>query len=151
QIEDWPRVAALLSSLIEVEGDEEEASVMTRRLADVLDSKLGKGDEALAALEKLADQGDAPSRDAYVDLGDRLGWKGIVATKLVAWHESVAGPARNDALRGAFERFVEIERDQDAARVAMELARSRGADAELAQKLEAIATKTKDLDALSVA
>src|SRR5262249_50746669 len=51
QVEDWPRVAALLSSLIEVEGDEEEASEMTRRLADILNEKIGKGDEALGALE----------------------------------------------------------------------------------------------------
>src|SRR5262249_46016513 len=57
----------------------------------------------------------------------------------------------NEALRGAFERFLEIGRETDASRVAMELARSRGADAAIAQKLEAIASELKDLDALSVA
>src|SRR6185295_2092761 len=120
----------------EVEGDEEEASRLTRRLAEILHGKLGKGDEGLAALEKLADQGDEPCRDAYVELGDSLGWKGIVATKLVAWNESSAGPKRNEALRSAFGRFLEIGRENDAARVAMELARSKGADRPLAEKLE---------------
>ncbi len=151
QVEDWPRVAQLTAMLIEVEGDEEEASNMTRRLAGIQHEKLGKGDEALASLEKLADQGDEPCREEYMRLGDALGWKGIVATKLVAWNESSSGPARNEALRGAFERFLEIGREADAARVAMELARSRGADSAMAERLEAIATKLKDLDALSVA
>ena len=150
-IEDWPRVATLMTSLIEVEGDEEEASRMTVRLAEILADRLGRGDEALSALEKLADQGDAPTREAYVALGDKLGWKGIVATKLVAWHESSAGPARNEALRSAFGRFLEIGRDQDAARIGMEIARGRGADHALAEKLEELATRLRDLDALSVA
>jgi tetratricopeptide (TPR) repeat protein len=151
EVEDWPRVAALMQTLIEVEGDEEEASRLSVRLAEILDLRLNKGDEALAALEKMADQGDEPCRVAYVALGDKLGWKGIVATKLVAWNESASGPQRNEALRSAFLRFLDIGRDTDAARVAMELARSRGADRELAEKLEQIATKLKDLDALSVA
>jgi hypothetical protein len=151
QVEDWPRVATLYGLLIETEGDEEEASRMTRRLAEVLSDKLGKGDEALAALERMADQGDAPCRDAYVELGDKLGWKGIVATKIVAWNESTGGPARNEALRSAFSRFVEIGREADAARVAMELARSKGADQEMAQRLEELGTRLKNLDALSVA
>ncbi|MEZ4314038.1 MAG: hypothetical protein R3F14_38945 [Polyangiaceae bacterium] len=151
EVEDWPRVVTLYGLLIETEGDEEEASRMTLRQAEILSDKLGKGDEALAALERLADQGDAPCRDAYVELGDRLGWKGIVATKIVAWNESAMGPARNEALRSAFTRFVEIGREADAARVAMELARSKGADQGLAQKLEELATRLKNLDALSVA
>jgi tetratricopeptide (TPR) repeat protein len=151
EVEDWPRVAALMTTLIEVEGDEEEASRLSVRLAEILELRLNKGDEALAALEKMADQGDEPCRVAYVALGDKLGWKGIVATKLVAWNESASGPQRNEALRSAFLRFLDIGRDSDAARVAMELARSRGADRELAEKLEQIAIKLKDLDALSVA
>ncbi len=150
QVEDWPRVATLMQALIEVEGDEEEASRLTVRLAEILEGQLGRGDEALSALEKLADQGDAPCREAYVALGDKLGWKGIVATKLVAWHESGIGPERNEALRSAFARFLEIGRDQDAARVAMEIARARGADRALAEKLEELATRLRDLDALSV-
>lgn len=151
EVEDWPRVAALMTTLVEVEGDEEEASRLSVRLAEILDLRLNKGDEALGVLERLADQGDEPCRVAYVALGDKLGWKGIVATKLVAWNESASGPQRNEALRSAFDRFLDIGRDADAARVAMELARSRGADRDLAEKLEQLATKLKDLDALGVA
>ena len=151
KVEDWPRVAHLMAALIEVEGDEDEASRMTIHLSEILAEKLQRGDEALSALEKLADAGDAPCRDAYVALGDKLGWKGIVATKLVAWHESGMGAARNEALRSAFVRFLEIGRDQDAARVAREVARARAADRPMAEKLEELATRLRDLDALSVA
>ena len=83
--EQWDRVAELLAQRIEVEADEGEASAMTQKLASILADKLDRGDEALAALTELADQGDASIREAYVELGDRLGWKGIVATKLVDW------------------------------------------------------------------
>jgi cellulose synthase operon protein C len=151
EVEDWPRVSHFLQILIEVEGDEEEASRMSRRLADIFFEKLGRGDEALAALDKIAETGDEPCRRAYVDLGDRLGWKGLVASKLVSWNESATGPARNEALRGAFDRFMEVDRNADAARVAMELARSRGADRTLAERLEQLAITLKDLDALGVA
>jgi hypothetical protein len=150
-VEDWPRVAALSSMLIEVEGDEEEAARLTLRLARIQADRLGKGDEALATLERLADEGDEACREAYVELGDKLGWSGIVATKLVMWNESGAGPARNAALRAAFERFAAIGRDADAARIALELCRSRAADADLARHLEEIALRAKDLDALAVA
>ncbi|WP_437719140.1 hypothetical protein WMF45_23665 [Sorangium sp. So ce448] len=151
RLNDWPTVARLMAILIEMEGDDDEASQMTRRLAEILDQQLGKSDEALALLERLADQGDEPCREAYVALGDRHGWKGIVATKLVAWNESLARAGREVALRGAFERFVEVGRQKDAARVAMELARSRTADAGLAEKLEAIAVELQDREALTVA
>ncbi|WP_438030915.1 pentapeptide repeat-containing protein [Sorangium sp. So ce233] len=151
RLNDWPKVARLMALLIEVEGDEDEASTMTRRLAEILDQALGRSDEAMALLEKLADQGDEACREAYVALGDRLGWKGVVATKLVAWNESIARAGRDVALRGAFERFVEVGRHRDAARVAMELARSRTADAALGEKLEAIAVELQDREALSVA
>lgn len=150
--EDWPRVADLLAELIEVEGDEEEVSRMTRRLAEILHRKVGKGDEALAALMNVGDQGDEACRTEYVRLGDELGWKGVVASKLVEWYaDAPNGPERNEALRGAFDRFLAVGREADAASVALELARSRGADADIAQQLEAIAVKLKDLDALSVA
>ncbi|WP_434048662.1 MULTISPECIES: hypothetical protein [Sorangium] len=151
RLNDWPKVARLMALLIEVEGDEDEASTMTRRLAEILDQALGRSDEAMALLEKLADQGDEVCREAYVALGDRLGWKGVVATKLVAWNESIARAGRDVALRGAFERFVEVGHHRDAARVAMELARSRTADAALGEKLEAIAVELQDREALSVA
>ncbi len=149
--EQWERVAKLLAVLLEYEGDEKEASVMTRRLAELHDQKLGKGDEALGVLETLADQGDGPCREAYVELGDRLGWKGVVAMKLIQWSEGTGGSKRNEAYRGAFDRFVEIGRDKDAAKAALELARGKAADRDVGEKLEEISKKTKDLDALGVA
>ncbi len=152
KLEDWARVAELLPQLIEVEGDEEEVSRMTRRLAEILHEKVGKSDEALAVLMAVADHGDQACRDEYVSLGDKLGWKGVVATKLVEWYLSgPAGAQRNAALRGAFDRFIEVGRTADAASVGRELARGRGADAELASQLESIAIELKDLDALGVA
>ena len=152
KLEDWPRVAKHLAELIEVEGDEQEVSRMTRRLAEILHEKVKKSDEALAALMQVADAGDEPCREEYVRLGDALGWKGVVASKLVEWYlEQAPNPARNAALRGAFERFVEVGRDADAASVAKELARTRSTDPAIAQELERIAVKLKDLDALSIA
>ncbi|HEY2511242.1 MAG TPA: hypothetical protein VGI39_10310 [Polyangiaceae bacterium] len=150
--EQWDRVAELLAQRIEVEADEAEASEMTKKLAGILAGKLDRGDEALAALTELADQGDASVRHMYVELGDRLGWKGIVAQKLVEWwFEAKHGQDRTQQLRGAFERFVEVGRDQDAARVAIEIVRSKGGDRPLAERLEDLAVKTGDHDALSFA
>ncbi len=151
QVEDWPKVARFMAALIEVEGDEDEASQMTRRLAEILSEKLEKNDEALAALGKLADQGDEPSREAYVLLGDRLGWKGLVATKLVEWYESSTGPRRGEALRQAFDRFLEIGRDQDAAGVGSELARGKNAPGDLGAPLEQVALRLGDSETLAVA
>ncbi|RYE94416.1 MAG: hypothetical protein EOO75_02050, partial [Myxococcales bacterium] len=115
--EEWDRAVSLLRKLIEVEGDEDEISSLTRKLATILDEKLQRGEEALAALVDPADGGDAASREAYVELGDRLGHGEQVAGRLVAWHES-RGPSaeRNAALRGAFDRFVAAHRDDDAAK-----------------------------------
>ncbi len=150
--EQWDRVAELLAQRIEVEGDEEESSGMTLKLANILADRLNRGDEALATLTELADQGIPDLRKAYVDLGDRLGWKGLVATKLVEWWLGArSGPDRTTALRGAFDRFVDVGRHQDATRVGLEIVRARGADRELAQKLEELAVKTNDQDALFVA
>jgi hypothetical protein len=152
KLEDWPRVAKHLAELIEVEGDEEEVSRMTRRLAEILQEKVKKSDEALAALMQVADAGDEACRQEYVRLGDQLGWKGVVAGKLVEWYaEAPSSPERNASLRGAFDRFIEVGRDVDAASVAKELARTRGATPEIAEKLEEIAVKLKDLDALGIA
>ena len=152
RLEDWARVADHLAALAEVEGDEEELSRMTRKLATIQSENLEKGDEALATLMEVADQGDKECREAYVKLGDELGWAGIVATKLVEWHlESPVGPERHEALRGAFERFADVGRDADAAQVAQEVVRTRGADTELAKRLEEIAVKLKDTDALGIA
>jgi tetratricopeptide (TPR) repeat protein len=152
KVERWDRVAELLVQRIEVEADEGEISTMTRKLASILADKLDRGDEALAALTELADSGDAGIRGAYVELGDRLGWKGIVATKLCDWwFEAKHGAERTAALRGAFERFAEVGRDADAARVAIELIRIKAGSKELAERLEDLALKTSDHDALSIA
>ena len=153
EVGDYARVAQFMQALIEVEGDDEEASNMTRRLAEILHEKLEKGDEALALSRR-------PRRSRATSLAARSStwcsaissrWKGIVAAKLVAWNESTVGPARNEAMRSAFWRFLGIGREQDAARVAVELSRSKGADKPLAEKLEQIASKLKDLDSLSIA
>ncbi len=152
RLEDWPAVAEYTAGLIEVEGDDEEISRMTRRLAEILHEKVGRSDDALAVLMDVADRGDGACREEYVKLGDSLGWKGIVATKLVEWNlEAPTGDDRNLALRGAFDRFVAVGRNQDAAAVAVELVRGRAADAELAEELEKIAVELKDLDSLGVA
>jgi tetratricopeptide (TPR) repeat protein len=150
--EQWDRVAELLAARIEVEADEAEMSTLTLRLSSVLADKLNRGDEGLAALTELGDQGDGAARAAYVELGDRLGWRGIVATKLVEWWSEAKPDARRTAhLRGAFDRFAEVGRDEDAVRVACEIVRSKGADRELANRLEELSVKTKNLDALSIA
>jgi hypothetical protein len=148
----WDKVAELLAQRIEVEADENEVSTLTKKLAGILADKLDRGDEALAALTELADLGDASIRGAYVELGDKLGWRGIVATKLVEWwFEAKQSAERLSNLRGAFERFAEVGREQDAVRVACEIVRSKGADKELAERLEQLSVKTSDLDALAIA
>jgi hypothetical protein len=150
--EQWDKVAELLAQRIEVEADEAEVSVLTKKLAGILADRLDRGDEALAALTELADAGDAAIRAAYIELGDRLGWRGIVATKLVEWwFEAKQSAERLSNLRGAFERFAEVGREQDAVRVACEIVRSKGADRELAERLEQLSIKTNDLDALAIA
>lgn len=150
--EQWDRVAELLAEQIEIEGDEDEAAKMTSKLALILADKLDRGDEALATLTELADQGHAQIRAVYMELGDRLGWKGLVASKLVEWwFDARNSPERLAALRDAFERFCAVGRDQDATRVALEIVRAKAADRALAERLEELAVKTGDSDALSVA
>ena len=148
----WSKVADLLAQRIEVEADDAEMSTLTLKLAQVLADKLDRGDEALAVLDEAAGRGDASARGAYIELGDRLGWRGIVAMKLVEWwFAAKPGAERTANLRGAFERFADVGRDDDAVRVACEIARSKGADPELTLKLEQFAVKMGDLDALGVA
>lgn len=150
--EQWGRVAELLVERIEIEADEQEVVELTKKLAMILADKLDRGDEALGALTDLADSGEQSVRAAYIDLGDRLGWKGIVASKLKEWwFDARHGVERTSALRGAFERFAEVGRDADAVGVAIELVRTKGADKKLAEHLEELAVKTGDLDALTVA
>lgn len=152
RLEEWGTVAEHTTRLIEVEGDEEEVSRMTRHLAEILSEKLGRAEEALVALSEIAGQGDIECREAFIELGDRLGKKRLVASKLVEWYGQ-AGPSssRDEQLHGAFERFVEVEADEDAASLAKELARLRIARREIAERLETVAVRLKDLDALAVA
>jgi hypothetical protein len=150
--QDWGKVAEILAQRIEIEADEGELSLLTKKLSSVLADKLDRGDEALAALDEISAQGEPSVRAAYIELGDRLGWRGIVATKLVEWwFEERPGPERTANLRGAFERFADVGRETDAIRVACEIARSKGADPELARRLEQFASKAGDLDSLAVA
>ncbi len=150
--EQWGRVAELLVERIEIEADEQEVVDLTTKLASILADKLDRGDEALGALTALADQGEPSVRQAYIALGDKLGWKGIVATKLKEWWLDARNSAeRTVALRGAFERFADVGRDADAVAVAIELVRAKGADKKLAEHLEELSVKTGDHDALVVA
>jgi hypothetical protein len=152
RLEDWATVAEHTARLVEVEGDEEEVSRMTRRLAEILSEKLGRGEEALAALAAVGDQGDAPCREAFVELGDRLGRKKHVASKLVEWFgQASASKERDDQLHGAFDRFVEVEAREEAASVGKELSRMRAARPEIADRLEAVSVALQDLDALGIA
>jgi tetratricopeptide (TPR) repeat protein len=71
---------------------------------------------------------------------------------LVAWYKDVAGsPERTRSLHEAFGRFVEAGEDAEAAAVAKELTRTRVADPEIGSRLEEVAVRLKDLDALSIA
>ena len=152
KVEDWPRLARHLTEQMGVEGDEVELSRIARQLSTILHERLENNDEALSVLMQVADLGDDGCREDYVALADKLGWKGIVATKLVEWNlEAPASEERNEALRGAFDRFIEVGRDAEAANVARELIRAHAADHELSTKLEEIAVKLKDLDTLEVA
>lgn len=152
QTKQWDKVAELLAQRIEIEADDEEVSALTKKLAHVLADELDRGDEALAVLSEPADAGDAALRTAYIDLGDRLGWSGVVASKLVEWwFDSKPGAERTSNLRGAFERFAIVGRNEEAVRVACEVVRSRGADAALARKLEELAMTTHNLEALEIA
>lgn len=149
---DWATVAEHTARLVEVEGDEEEVSRMTRRLAEILSEKLGRGEDALTALASVAEQGDAECRDSFVELGDRLGKKQLVAQKLVEWFgQSPPSSDRDDRLHGAFDRFVEVGANAEAASVAKELSRMRAARREIAERLETVSVALKDLDALSIA
>ena len=150
-VEMWERTTELLARLIEVEGDRDEASNMARRMSSILFERLEKGQEALEVLSALADDGDEPCRDAFIELGDKLGFKGIVAVKMREWYAGAPAAKQQEAFRGAFERFVEMGRDGDAAQMAVELVQSKGATPEIVEQLEQIAVRLKDLDALGVA
>ncbi len=151
QLESWPDVAELMGRLIEIEGEDEALSEMTRRLAEILDGKLDRADDALERLVALADLGDADCRNSAVTLADRLDRPKWVADKILEWSTGSAVAERSDALRAAFGRFVAARADEAAISTATELARAKGADLEIAAQLETIATRARDLDALGAA
>jgi hypothetical protein len=150
-VEAWDRTAELLAKLLEVEGDLSEASNLSRRLSSLMFERLEKGQDALAVLEGLADEGDEPCREAYIELGDKLNFKGVVAMKMRDWYATAGSAKQHEAWRGAFDRFVEMGREGEAAQLAVELIRTKGATPEIVEKLEEIAVRLKDLDALSAA
>ncbi|MEY2935037.1 MAG: hypothetical protein RL033_5786, partial [Pseudomonadota bacterium] len=150
--ENWGLLARHLQSLIAIEGDEEEVSAMTRRLAAVLHERLERSDEALRYLEQIADRGDEGCRQQFVSLADDLRKPVIAAEKLVQWYAPETGsPRRAHALHGAFTRLVAAGEDDKIVAVARELARTRSADVDIAEPLERVAIKTRDLDVLNMA
>ncbi|HTV24116.1 MAG TPA: tetratricopeptide repeat protein [Polyangiaceae bacterium] len=150
--ENWGLLARHLQSLITIEGDEEEVSQMTRRLAAVLHERLERSDEALKYLEQIADRGDEGCRQQFVSLADDLKKPVLAAEKLVQWYAPETGsPRRAHALHGAFTRLVTAGDDDKIIKVAKELARTRSADVDIAEPLERVATKKRDLDVLNMA
>jgi hypothetical protein len=150
--ENWGLLARHLQSLIAIEGDEDEMSAMTRRLAAVLHERLERSDEALKYLEQIADRGDEGCRQQFVSLADDLKKPVLAAEKLVQWYAPETGsPRRAHALHGAFTRLVAAGDDDKIIIVAKELARTRSADVDIADALERVATKKRDLDVLNMA
>jgi len=149
---DWNALAEYMIELIEVEGDEAEISQMTRRRAEILNEHLARPEEALSALKKVADSGDEACRAEYVALGDKLGREPDVAQALLDWCRGAApSEARREALRGAFERFLKVEKTEALLGVAEDLVRSGGATLSIASKLEELAAKGQQLGALQLA
>lgn len=150
--EKWDLVAELMQELVTVEGDADEASRMTRRLASVFSDKLGQGDNGLRVLAEAGERGDGACREAFIELGDRLGKPAEVARHLVAWYKAEApSEARSEALMAAFSRFVASESDAEAIEVAKELGKSDAATPTVGETLEPIALRAKDLEALRLA
>ena len=147
----WERTAALLAERIAGDSDSPERAALTLRLANVLADELARGDDALAAMTPLADANDTTIRNAYISLGDRLERTALVATKLVEWWLGAPRtPERVENLIGAFNRFSSVGQDEDAVRVGAEIVRCNGADIELAERIEVLSVKVKDLASLTM-
>lgn len=148
----WPAFAAYQAQLVEFEGDPEEAFIMAQKLAGVLVAELDQKKEAMGVLAPFARDGVEEARSLYVSLGDELGLAGEVAEALRQWLSSTPpGPKRNQLLRSAFDRFVVAGRKADARDLGIDLARLKGVDREVAEKLEAIALEVGDVEALRAA
>jgi len=152
EAEMWEDFTKYHAQLVDMEGDEDEASKMALRLAEVFMDKLERPDEALAALVPFAKGGDVPCREEYERLGDSLGRQAEVAESIVEWmNDAPAGPNRNRALRSAYERFLEVKKGERAIEVGLELVRMKGAQQELAESLEGVAVTAKNVEALQAA
>lgn len=148
----WAEFARYQAQLVEFEGDPEEAFAMARKLAEVLVSELDRKKDAMAVLLPFARDGVEEARSLYVNLGDELELPAEVAESLRNWLTSTPpGPKRNHLLRSAFDRFVLAGRKADARDLGIDLARLKGVDLEVAEKLEAIAIEVGDADALRAA
>lgn len=148
----WEDFATYHAMLVDVEGDENEASRMVLRLASVLEKELGRAEDAFQALIPFAKEGDDPCMTEYLRLGDELSKQAEVAASLHEWmKEAPAGPKRNKTLRAAYDRFLQVKNHAKAIEVGLELVRMKGAAEELAVSLEEAATKEKHLEALQAA
>lgn len=145
----WEDYAKYHAELVELEGDEEEASRMALRLSEVFMEQLDQPTEALNALVPFAKAGDDPCREEYERLGDSLGRQEQVAESLVEWcSEMPAGPKRNKILRTAYDRFIEVKNGKRAIDVGLELVRMKGAAEDLAKSLEETAILLSHIEAL---
>lgn len=148
----WAAFAGYQAQLVEFEGDPEEAYRMAEKLANVLVEELDRKKDAMAVLLPFAKDGVEEARTRYISLGDELGVVGEVAESIRAWLPMTPpGPKRNHLLRAAFDRFVEADRKADARDLGVDLARLKGVDREVAEKLESIALELEDVGALRAA
>lgn len=144
--------ASLLGSVLAAERDPAASASAARRLAALQATELGEPASALATLLGPADAGDEACRAAYVELGDRLDRKEAVAVKLEEWSGAITVLSeRTEALRGAFQRFLEIGRVADAARVVRILASAGSVDRALGMQLATAAIAAADPPSLAAA
>ena len=150
--EQWEDYVFYHTQLVELEGDQEEASSMALRLSQVLLTQLKRPDDALSSLIPFAREGDAACLAEFERLGDALGKQGQVAQALVEWmKDAEAGPEKTDTLRRAYDKFLEVDDKESAIAVAMDLFRMRAADEELARSVESTASAVDDTEALLAA
>lgn len=144
--------ASLLGSVLAAERDPAASASAARRLAALQATELGQPVSALATLLGPADAGDEACRAAYVELGDRLDRKEAVAVKLEEWSGAITALSeRTEALRGAFQRFLDIGRVADAARVVRTLASAGSVDRALGMQLATAAIVAADPPSLAAA
>jgi len=152
RLERWDDFGRYQKQLVDAEGDDETAAQLAFRLAEVLDEKSKKTAEAFAVLEPFAAAAPGPSREKYLELGDRLGKSAEVARSLVDWLADLpAGGLRTASLRAAFTRFVAEKLGTEALGVGLELVRHKEANRALAEEVEAVARGEKSIEGLQAA